>query len=617
MYSKTSWQKYTGKIAWPTIILFIVLLLGYFIVWYAYKNGLPGFLTSGIAAIFAYGMFTISHEACHGNISGGVRTLKLIEQMMGWFSAALLMFPFSAFTVIHLRHHAHTNDPVKDPDNYVNGSNWFSIFIRCTTLIGHYFWLSLGKESQHDMAMKKIRNQSLIFLGLLFVVIGVFITIGEILTFVYVFVLSALLVAPVLAFTFDWIPHYPHQNLNKYHNTRVVTIPGLEFISLYQSYHLMHHLYPRVPFYNYKDCFKDYEKELRQEQSPIEGFRQHDLGLFKKENTYQDINIGKQWSYILEVEYVVNETHDALKIVFKNLNGISFNYLSGQFVVVTDYIDYKPVSRCYSLCEDPSEGRLAIVIKRVAGGKLSNHLLDTIKSGSKLKVSGPFGDFVLPETIERPLLFIAGGSGITPVISMIKTALRLSNQKITLLYGCKSEKDVILSKDLDQLLSLYPSRFEYIKSFKKLDVQTQYKYVLSASIHSLCFICGPAPMMKASMGALDLLGIPKHQINVEEFSVTTEAFSGKTYPIKATVNGVDNSFEADSSETILSASIRNYKELPFACGMGQCGTCKALLLSGEVAWQNGNHTALLPNEIKHGYILPCICKPKTAIEIRL
>ncbi len=616
MKDQDIWLKYTGKVAWPTIILFLSLLSGYILLCYLFKMEFSKVWIACSGAAMAYSMFTVAHEASHGNIAGGIQSFKKIENALGWVSSFFLLFPFSAFVVIHLQHHAHTNDPVKDPDNYVNGKNAFLVFFRCLTLIAHYFKLSLGKDSKRNITMKSVRSQSLFFLVFQLTSIGSIILIGEGELLFYVFILPALIAAPVLAFSFDWIPHYPHHNLGKYHNTRAITIPGLEFLSLYQSYHLMHHLYPRVPFYSYKNCFLDYENELRKEKSPIEGFGKYDLQLLRKKNTYFDLLDHKKWNYILEVENVFHETYDAIKIVFRNLDTIPFTYQSGQYVVISDYVNNRLVSRCYSICEDPLTGKLAVAVKRVTNGKLSNHLLDVTQSGYKLRVSGPYGQFVLPEVLQNPMLLIAGGSGITPVISILKTVLHTSNQQVTLLYGCNSAKDVIFEKEIEKLSKKHEDRLTYFLSYKILDIEEQSQYFNNISVNTQCYICGPKPMMEASKVVLSSIGIPEDQIYTEKFVYASNKLTGYTNHVEI-LNLNQTSFSVDTSETILEASIRNHKELSHACKMGQCGTCKVKLIEGEVVWQNRDEISLLQHEIDQGFILPCVCKPCTNLKLRV
>ncbi len=617
MKNQAVWQKYSGKVAWPTIILFSVLCGTYILLWKFYVSGFSPVWTSIIGAGVAYGMFTIAHEASHGNISGGVQSFVKLEKIMGWISSFFLVFPFSAFVVIHLRHHAHTNDPVSDPDHYVNGSNPFSIFFRCLTLIAYYFKLALGKQSKKNEAMNRIRNQSILFLVVLITILSSIILVGYGSALFFVFILSALIAAPVLAFSFDWLPHYPHNNLSKYHNTRIITIPGLEFLSLYQNYHLIHHLHPRVPFYKYRSCFLDMESELFKKRSVIEGYRDQDQKILSRQNTYSDIQLGKKWNYVLEVEKVYKETTNAIKLVFKNLDQIPFLYEAGQYVVISDLVNGAIVSRCYSICEDPFSGKLAVVVKRVSGGKLSNHLVSTIKENDKLRVSGPFGKFLLPKNIDKPFIFIAGGSGITPIISMIKFILRTSGEKVTLLYGCRNENMVIFDEELQELSLSYPDRLQLVLSFELLKSDVQYQYLSKLSIDSYCYICGPSPMMDASKKTLRKLGVHDNLIKIEEFSQNFNKPSGIKYQINVEMSSDQFSFNSDSTETILEGSMKTKNTLPHACKMGDCGTCKALLLNGAVNWNSEENVALLKNEIHQGYILTCSCTPKTDITIRI
>ncbi|WP_405205989.1 fatty acid desaturase [Aquimarina sp. LLG6339-5] len=617
MNNQAVWQKYSGKVAWPTIILFSILSIGYILLWKFYLLGLSPIWSSIIGAVIAYGMFTIAHEASHGNISGGVQSFVKLEKTLGWISSFFLLFPFSAFVVIHLRHHAHTNDPVNDPDHYVNGSNPFSIFFRCLTLIGYYFELALGSQSKKNEAMNRIRGQSILFLFFLITILSTVIFLGYGSALFFVFILSALIAAPVLAFSFDWLPHYPHNNLSRYHNTRIITIPGLEFLSLYQSYHLIHHLHPRVPFYKYRSCFLDMESELLEKQSVIEGYRDQDLKLLDKKNTYSDIQSRKKWNYVLEVEEVYRETSSTIKLVFKNLDRIPFPYEAGQYVVISDLVNGDLISRCYSICEDPFTGKLAVAIKRITGGKLSNHLVNTIKKKDKLRVSGPFGKFLLPKSISKPFVFIAGGSGITPIISMIKSALRTSEEKVTLLYGSRSKEEVIFDQELKELSLRYPNRLDILLTFEILNADLQHKYLSKLWVDSCFYICGPSAMMEASKKVLSKLGVLDNLIKVEEFSQNFSELSGVKRRIDIKMNGNHFSFNTYSSETILQGSMKTKNVLPHACKMGDCGTCKALLIKGEVNWKSKEDIVLLNNEINQGYILTCMCTPQTDIILKV
>lgn len=600
-----------GRVAVPTIFLFLFLSIGYIFLWEAYtERFLSTWMTVFIGACLAYGMFTILHEASHGNISGGNKRFVQLELLLGWLSGFTLLIPYSTFTAIHLEHHAHTNDPEQDPDHYVNGKNALVVFFRCLTMIIHYYKHALGKESRHNAAMKHTRWHTIIFLFFMVVFASILIGLGLGNQLFFVFLLPALTAAPFLAFSFDWLPHFPHHNMSKHLNTRIITIPGLEFLSFFQSYHLIHHLYPRVPFYKYKTKFQLIEPELVQKKSPIEGWRKDDQTLFDVRNTYDDIANGSTWHYALEVAHVEPLTHNAVAIQFKNVGELPFRYKAGQYVVISKMVNHEKVSRCYSICSNPNNGKLVIGVKRVSGGLLSNKLLDTVKVGQPLSVSGPFGNFGLKSN-KKKHLFIAGGSGITPILSMIEKSLEDDQSSLQLIYGCRSAEDVMFKNRLEALAKNFPHRFQLMITYDLLVAKKQKELIGAIDEKVAVYICGPTLMMKASKEALAEIGVYEENIITEEFRIDSDTLSGQIHSICKE----KQSFTAYESETILEASRRNKMTLPHACGMGQCGTCKVKLKSGEVAWKTEEQSVLLENEIKEGYILSCMCYAKSSIEI--
>ncbi|WP_075341858.1 fatty acid desaturase [Tenacibaculum agarivorans] len=601
------------SIAYPTIFLFLVLLISYGVLYYLFDSRVINeLITILIGAFLAYSMFTVVHESSHGNISRGNSRINKIENWIGWISASFLFFPFSAFKIIHLQHHAHTNDSEEDPDGYVRGKNWLSVFLRCLTLIGHYYKASLGSESKQNEAMRNTRNQTLIFIITIIIALIVVIKLNLHYNFLIVLLLPALVAAPILGFTFDWLPHYPHHNMDKYHNTRIVTMPGLEFLSFFQSYHLIHHLYPRVPFYLYKKKYQLIEQELKQKQSPVEGFGNGELNILKSTNTYADILEGKTWKYSLEVDQVRKLTHDAVEVQFKNVGDIPFQFEAGQYVVISMLVNGEKVSRCYSICSNPNSGVLKIGVKRVVGGKLSNQIVDYVSKGKYVNVSGPFGAFRFKE--EKDInnhIFIAGGSGITPIISIIQKVLEDDVSNVSLLYGCKSEKDVMFHKELLDLEKQYSHQFSLTITYDLLTKEYQEK-LLKNTNQTNYYICGPTPMMEASKEVLTIIGVTSNNIIIEEFAYETIIPSGNMYQVE--IN--HKHFSVYESETILEGAKRNNISIPYACSMGQCGTCKSELKEGKVHWKTEEQSVLLTNEKKEGFILTCMCKPKSDIKLK-
>ncbi|WP_299835347.1 fatty acid desaturase [uncultured Tenacibaculum sp.] len=603
---------FKAKIAYPTVLLFQGLLLAYALLYYLFSASiLNEVMVILIGAFLAYSMFTVVHECSHGNISRGNAKFFTLEKWIGWVSASFLFFPFSAFKVIHLKHHAHTNDSEEDPDGYVRGKNFMIVFFRCLTLIGHYYTTSLGAESRKNEAMRKTRNQTLTFILFISTIIIAMVVFKFWYEFIIVFLLPALVAAPILGFTFDWLPHYPHHNMDKHHNTRIVTIPGLEFLSFFQSYHLIHHLYPRVPFYLYKKKYQLVEQELRNEKSPIEGFGVNELKVLKPRNTYADIIQDKTWKYSLEVAQVRKLTHDSAEIQFENLNDIPYKFEAGQYVVISMLVDGEKVSRCYSICSNPNSGILKVGVKRVSGGKLSNRILDHLSEGKYVNVAGPFGTFKFKdETNVEHHVFIAGGSGITPIISMLQKILQDEITNVSLIYGCKSEKDVMFHKELIDLQNKYPNQFS-LKITYDLLTHTYQTELLSHFEKANYYICGPTPMMEASKEVLSKKGVTSDHIIIEEFSYQEVKPFGNLYNVS--IN--NKHFSVYESETILEGAKRNKVAIPYACSMGQCGTCKCELEKGKVVWKTDEQSVLLENEKKEGFILTCMCKPKSDIKL--
>ncbi|MFL1895230.1 fatty acid desaturase [Aquimarina sp. 2-A2] len=610
---------FTGGIAVPTLLLFVALVISYAVLWNVYAAAkLSHWYVLILGAILAYGMFTVVHEACHGNISGGNNRLKFLETIIGWIASTTLFFPYSAFVVIHLNHHAHTNNPEKDPDSYVNGSSVSSTIMRCFTLIGHYYKISFTPKNSMEAAMIGTRKYSLLFIVCILIISSILIANGLGAIFFFVFVGPALIAAPFLGFTFDWLPHYPHRNMGKYHNTRIVRVPGLEFLSFFQNYHHIHHLYPRIPFYNYRMKFKAIESELRKKNTPIEGVSFKDAKILSAKNTYNDIISGGTWHYLLEVETINQLTKDAIEVVFKKVANLPFRFKAGQYVVLTRELNNETISRCYSICSSPNSGTLKIGIKRVLNGKLSNALLDQLTVGSMVNVKGPFGTFNLRETIGNQKsykisqhIFIAGGSGITPILSMLEKALEDGLSSLSLIYGCRSNQDVMFKERLEKLSQRYSSQFKLQIVYEVLTTNYQIDLLKEKVSNACYYICGPAPMMQASKDALKHNGVCDSHIFYEEFKVNAAVLGGKQYNIQTN----NNLFISYETETILEASIRQQQPLIHACGMGQCGTCKVKLITGEVVWKQQPQTALLENEKEEGYILSCMCMPKSDLSI--
>lgn len=272
-------EQYELKIAYPTIILTIVASTIYVLVSLAAIKGLLG---AGwvifINAIMAYLLFTPMHEAGHLNISGNRKSLRWVDEIIGWLSGIPLFAPFYIFKVIHFRHHAFTNDPEKDPDHWLASKNWFSLLFHSTTIFPVYMIKGLQLLFSEEKIVRRVKRELRIgFLGLLALTILLFVLANAVgwRAVLLFWIYPAVIAQAFLAITFDWLPHHPHEEQSRYLNTRIFDIPGLSFLFLGQNYHLIHHLYPRIPFYDYEKTFFNIKEELDEEGADIVSLKEH------------------------------------------------------------------------------------------------------------------------------------------------------------------------------------------------------------------------------------------------------------------------------------------------------------------------------------------------------
>lgn len=227
-------------------------------------------------------------------------------------------------------------------------------------------------------------------------------------------------------------------------------------------------------------------------------------------------------SYVLTVLDVVEETGDARSVVFEVPDELqeTFAYAPGQFLTVAVPSDKTGLAaRCYSLSSAPHSGRHQITVKRTEEGYASNWIVANLRPGDTLRVLPPSGIFT-PRDINADLLLFAAGSGITPVISIARTALEKGSGKVVLLYANRDEQSVIFAGELAELASVHAERFtvvHWLESVQGLPAQDQLATFASYFTSFDAFVCGPTPFMKAATGALKELGFPRERRHQEKF----------------------------------------------------------------------------------------------------
>lgn len=329
----------------------------------------------------------------------------------------------------------------------------------------------------------------------------------------------------------------------------------------------------------------------------------------------------------VRVKRVVRETADAVAIYLEELSGDAPRFQPGQFLNVRVEVAGETLWRSYSICTAPHEGELAVAVKRVEGGRVSTHLNQHVAEGQLLTVRGPSGTFTLPEPTVGQLTLIGGGSGITPLISQAKHVLTTQpDTRVALIYGNRSEADIIFRQQLAQLEQDHPGRFvlrhvlsdgtgELRCARGVLDEPTVRNELAQLSLDlsnsAATMICGPEPMMVAARSALLAMGVPAATIREERFvaPVSRAVADGKgPFEVSVTIEGKVNTFQVPGNETILEAALNAQVPLDFSCGVGACGTCMSRLLEGDVQMMEPNF--LTPADRAAKMVLPCIANAK-------
>jgi len=266
-------RAFSGRVAWPTLWLFaasLSLFLGSTIL--SSLSIWPYWLAILLNVIALYLLFTPMHEASHGNIAGGTASYRSLEHLIGWCSALALTVPYPIFVLLHHTHHAHTNDPERDPDYWVADRNPLRIFLRIISILPAYYY-HFGTYLIQGKARTK-REKRLIRQGLL----GFSLSLGGLLFWgwqagfaqpLLLWWLPAWIATSMLALAFDWAPHHPHSRQGRFVDTRIILMPGLSTLMVSQNLHLIHHLYPSVPFYHYGKVYRQVQGRLQENGTEI------------------------------------------------------------------------------------------------------------------------------------------------------------------------------------------------------------------------------------------------------------------------------------------------------------------------------------------------------------
>lgn len=352
------------------------------------------------------------------------------------------------------------------------------------------------------------------------------------------------------------------------------------------------------------------------------------FGLFKKKKSEPKTNQADRY-FDLIIREVVTVGKDAVNLVFeKPANG--FHYQSGQFLTIIDKVKEKKIRRAYSLCSSPDwDDYPAVTVKRVEGGLMSNHINDHYEVGQKVQVMEPMGIFTTTYDAarQRHLVLIAGGSGITPLYSILKTTLKKEPlSTIDLFYANRSEESIIFKDELAQLADSYPNLkvHHILEESSELAMQvgrpsaawvqqttTDYSIDQSSEI----FICGPQPMMDIFEEGLKQAGIEDSQIHIESFeagktspqSVNETVATGEDSEVTIVLNGASFSITMDRNRPILEQALEKDIDMPYSCQSGLCTACRGKCTEGSVSVDQV--MGLTEGELQENYVLTCVGKP--------
>lgn len=346
--------------------------------------------------------------------------------------------------------------------------------------------------------------------------------------------------------------------------------------------------------------------------------------------------------YPLKVKEVRPETADCVSVALEVPDELmeTFRFAPGQYLTFRTQMNEEEVRRSYSICVSPKEKELRVAIKKVEQGKFSSFANGGLKKGDMLDVMPPMGKFSpkKTETAHKNYLAFAAGSGITPIISIMKTLLEDEpNCTFTLVYGNKNRNTIIFREAIEALKNTYMQRLRvyHILSRELMEVPLFNgrinaekcvdfsKSLIDINSINEAFICGPEDMILSVRQQLVDLGMQLPDVHIELFSspdqakgqhekwaAENKAASDAMSKVSIILDG--STFEIDlayNSDNILDAALKNGADLPYACKGGVCSTCRAKITEGEVIMEV--NYALDADEIAKGYVLTCQAHPKT------
>ncbi|MFT4127238.1 MAG: ferredoxin--NADP reductase [Gordonia sp. (in: high G+C Gram-positive bacteria)] len=332
-------------------------------------------------------------------------------------------------------------------------------------------------------------------------------------------------------------------------------------------------------------------------------------------------------STILTVADVIDETPDARSIVFEipDTHQEQFTgYQPGQFLTLRIPSEQTgSVARCYSLASTPDGNELPkVTVKRTRDGYGSNWVCDNLRAGAQIEALPPSGVFT-PHSYDVPLLLVAAGSGVTPVMSILKTALIRGDRPIVFVYANRSADDVIFGAELRELAAAHADRLTMVHWLETLQGLPSAATLTTLFRHfrgHTTYLCGPGPFMAAVHQGLQNAGFAHHDVHTEVYNslsgdpfvdIVLDEVSAAEKADAATVevelDGANHELSWPRSRTLIDIMLEAGLDAPYSCQEGECGSCACTLTEGTV--EMANPGALDPDDIADGYILGCQARP--------
>ena len=333
----------------------------------------------------------------------------------------------------------------------------------------------------------------------------------------------------------------------------------------------------------------------------------------------------------LTIEKIIKETADAVSILFTIPEELkkAYTFVAGQYVTLKTTINEQEVRRAYSICASPNSNQIKVAVKAIEKGLFSNYATTKLKENTLIEVSEPEGKFILQPKANKNYIGFAAGSGITPVLSMIRSVLENEDTAtFTLVFGNKKAEKTIFFDELNTLETEYTSRFnlhyifsEEVRNNSKFGrIDTNHVNYFLKNIHKdvsfeAAYLCGPEAMINVVSETLQENDFKKENIHFELFTSSIEseeipsAYTTGKSEITVLLDDEETTFSMDKKDTLLAASLRNKLDAPYSCQGGVCSSCIAKVTEGRAAMSK--NSILTDDELVEGFVLTCMAHPTT------